>query len=228
MRSTTPKGPGSVPEAAITFAGEPLVARSSVPVPPDAPVVVRAGWEVSGMRATAPLRLADLTPIGKVLVHAARSSTFGASMSCIYGRSTRNADGHLVVGSGPEEWTVYTPIGGASPVADALLARAGDEFVTVIDLTHFSTVLRLTGERAPELLARLCAIDLSDEVTPNGAVFRSSVARVAATVVRDDLEGERSYLVQVDRSFGEFLADSLMTAGHGLDIAHDGYLDKEI
>ena len=37
------------------------------------------------------------------------------------------------------------------------------------------------------LLAKVCAIDLSDAVTPNGAAFRSSVGKLATDVVGDDL-----------------------------------------
>jgi heterotetrameric sarcosine oxidase gamma subunit len=95
-------------------------------------------------------------------------------------------------------------------------------------MTHGSVVLRLSGADAHRVLEKLCAIDLSDRSTPNGSCFRSSVARLRCTVVRDDLGQERSYLIESDRSSGQYLFDAVLDAGAEFAIEVDGYPDKEI
>jgi heterotetrameric sarcosine oxidase gamma subunit len=210
-------------------AGSP-VARS--PITQRAPVRSQAGWEVSGAQADGALRLADLTPLTKELVRARSASAAALRLDCAFGRTRREPDGSLVIGAGPDEWLVLSPAGRRSQVAGELEApSAGEgegELLTVIDLTHGSIVLRLSGDDSPRVLEKVCAIDLADRVTPNGSCFRSSVARLRCTVVRDDLGPERSYLIESDRSSGQYLFDVLREAGAEFAVEVDGYPNKEI
>jgi len=98
-------------------------------------------------------------------------------------------------------------LGGEAPPAPA-----GD-FVSVVDVAHGRALIRLTGPRAASVLAKLCAIDLAELVTPNGAAFRSSVAKLVTDVVRDDRDGTPSYLLHCERSSGQYLFDALLDAG---------------
>lgn len=225
MPTSTTKGPGSVADT-----GTAPIARS--PISQTGPVRTHEGWEVSAARSDAALRLADLTPLGKELVRAAASSAAARRLDCPFGATRREPDGSLVLGTGPDEWLILSPAGRRSEVAGELESsferdRAG-ELVTVIDLTHGSVVLRLSGERAHRALEKVCAIDFSDRTTPNGSCFRSSVARLRCTVARDDLGTERSYLIESDRSSGQYLFDALREASIEFAIEVDGYLDKEI
>ena len=102
------------------------------------------------------------------------------------------------------------------------------ELATVVDLTHAGVLFRLTGAESDRVLEKVCAIDFADTVTPDGAVFRSSVARVTTDVIRDDLAGVRSYLLHSDRSSGQYHFDALLDAGAEFNIAVDGYPEKEI
>jgi heterotetrameric sarcosine oxidase gamma subunit len=97
--------------------------------------------------------------------------------------------------------------------------------VSVFDATHGRAIMRITGAKAPDLLAKVCAIDLADEVTPNGAAFRSSVAKLVTDVVREDSGGSRSYLLHCERSSGQYLFDALIDAGHEFGIEVDGFVD---
>jgi sarcosine oxidase gamma subunit len=67
-------------------------------------------------------------------------------------------------------------------------------------------------------------VDLSDAVTPDGAAFRTSVAKLVTDVVRDDVDGQRSYVLHCERSSGQYLFDALVDAGaeYGIDI--DGFV----
>jgi heterotetrameric sarcosine oxidase gamma subunit len=201
---------------------EPL-ARS--PIRPPEPVVVMSGWEVSGRRAAGPLTLTDCTPVAKVLLRADMAGPAAARMAVPFGRARSNGDGVLVVGSGPGEWLLLGPPGKAAQIRARLdeLIDAEREPVSVTDVTHGRALIRLTGERAADVLSAVCGIDLSDAVTPDGAAFRASVAALATDVVRDDVAGVRSYLLHCERSSGQYLFDALMSAGRDLGIEIDGF-----
>ena len=200
------------------------LARS--PIRPPAPLIVLAGWEVSGRRAAAALTLTDCTPLAKVLLRAPAGGQAAGELGTPLGRARRNAAGVLVVGSGPGEWLlIATPGQNADVVArlDDLADRIPGETVSVTDLSHGRALVRLTGQKAGQVLAAVCGIDLSDAVTPGGAAFRSSVAALATDVIRDDVAGVRSYLLHCERSSGQYLFDALLSAGRDLGIEIDGF-----
>ena len=200
------------------------VARS--PIAPAPPVRVEAGWEVSGCRSDAALTITDCTPLAKVHVRAPWNGAMAKALGVPFGRASRDG-GSLLVGSGPGEWLVLAPPGSAEQVAARLTETAAgsapEEFVSVIDLTHGRALVRVTGEQAPDLLALLCGVDLAGDMTPDGAAFRSSVAGVATDVIRDDVAGLRSYLLHCERSSGQYLFGSLVTAGEPFGIGVAGF-----
>jgi heterotetrameric sarcosine oxidase gamma subunit len=112
-------------------------------------------------------------------------------------------------------------------VADWLEKLAADaapeEFVSVVDLTHGRALVRITGQDAAELLARLCGADLHDEMAPDGAALRSAVAGIATDIIRDDRAGLPSYLLHCERSSGQYLFGALVSAGQELGIGVDGF-----
>ena len=203
------------------------LARS--PIAPAPPVRVEACWEVSGCRSDAPLTIADHTPLAKVYLRAQWNGAMAKALGVPFGRACRIPDGPdgIVVGSGPGEWFVFAPPGAAGQVADWLGTLAADsaprEFVSVVDLTHARALMRITGRDAAELLARLCGADLHDDMAPDGAALRSSVAGVATDIVRDDRAGVPSYLLHCERSSGQYLFDALTGAGESLGIGVDGF-----
>lgn len=105
-------------------------------------------------------------------------------------------DGALVWSVSPGVWTVVGP-----------------EPNGAVDLTHVRAMFRLTGSDAPDLLSRLCGLDFDDRMFgPDGAA-RTLVAGVGTEIVRDDIDGVRSYLVLPSRSFGRYLLDVIVDAG---------------
>jgi heterotetrameric sarcosine oxidase gamma subunit len=211
-----------------------VMARSPIATLP--PVRVEAGWEVSGCRSDAPLTITDTTPLAKVHVRAPWNGAMAKALGVPFGRAGRGAiwlgvaagpEEWLVAGSGPGEWLVLAPVGNAARVAGRLgevaAESAPEEFVSVIDLTHGRALVRITGGDAAGLLARLCAVDLHDDMTPDGAAFRASVAGLATDVIRDDRHGVPSYLLHCERSSGQYLFDALVGAGESLGIGIDGF-----
>jgi len=202
------------------------------PIAPAPPVTVLAGWEVSGRRASADtagrtgLTITDCTPLAKLQLRAPAGGQAAAALGVRFGRAARDPAGTLVVGSGPGEWLLLAAPGQAPELAARLASvagRAAGEHVTWVDLTHGRALIRLTGAPAAGVLARICGIDLSDEITPDGAAFRTSVASLATDVVRDDVSGTRSYLLHCERSSGDYLFSALLRAGADFGIEIDGF-----
>jgi heterotetrameric sarcosine oxidase gamma subunit len=192
---------------------------------------VQAGWEVSTARSDAPLTVTDCTPLAKVHVRAPWNGAMAKALGVPFGRAARDGTG-LVVGSGPGEWLVLAPAGEAGAVVSRMERTAAEsapqEFVSVVDLTHGRALVRVTGPHAADLLARLCPIDLADDMTPDGSALRSSVAGVATDLIRHDLPAGAayllpSYLLHCERSSGRYLHDSLLAAGQSLGIGVDGF-----
>ena len=180
------------------------------PIEQAGPVEMVGDWKVSRRKTSAPVRLADLTPMTKIGVKA-QEPVFDVG----YGRSVRTGD-WLVTGSGPGEWTLLGPVGVTMDVATT-------GFATVIDLTHGRALMRLAGHNASRVLEKICSIDLSSPMCPNGAVFRAAVANVVTDVVRDDIDGIPAYLLHCERSSGQFLFDALLDAGTEFGIDIEGF-----
>jgi heterotetrameric sarcosine oxidase gamma subunit len=211
------------------------LARS--PIAPAPPVTVLAGWEVSGRRASAVtggvaaaggpgLTITDCTPLAKVQLRALASGEAATAVGVRFGRAARDAAGTLVVGSGPGEWLMLAAPGQAPELESRLAgiaAQAPGEHVTWVDLTHGRAMIRLTGSSAVNVLARICGIDLSDAITPDGAAFRTSVASVATDIIRDDRNGAPSYLLHCERSSGDYLFGSVLRSGADYGIEIDGF-----
>ena len=199
------------------------IARS--PIAPLPPTTVEHSWEVSARRSAAALKITDCTPLAKILVLASTEGEVARSLGVSFGRATRDAHGTLVVGSGPGEWLLLATPGTSAAVTQRVEEVPGEGLTSVFDATHGLALLRITGARAPDLLAKVCAIDFSEAVTPDGAAFRSSVAKLVTDIVRDDRDGEISYLLHCERSSGQYLFDILIDAGDEFGIEVDGFVD---
>ena len=74
-------------------------------------------------------------------------------------------------------------------------------------------MFRLSGGDAARSLEKMCGLDWSDNMMPDGAVTSGSVAGVTCDLIRNDADATQSYLVLCDRSFGQYLFDTLIDAG---------------
>jgi sarcosine oxidase gamma subunit len=116
------------------------------------------------------------------------------------GRARRDA-GSLIFAVSPGEWIVIGDKPGSGQV---------------VDMTHVRAALRLTGSGARLVLEHVCALDLSDAMTPDGGAARTLVAGVATEVVRDDMAGEPSYLLLMSRSFARSVGERIEAAAAAL------------
>lgn len=214
-------------EAATTAESSRTVPIAHSAITPAEPVVHMAGWEVSGRVSESALTITDETPLTKIQVKAPWDGGMAAALGVPYGRAADDGHGALVTGAAPGEWLVLAAPGTSGEAAARLRETAersaSGELVTVLDLTHGRALMRVTGERSADLLAKVCAVDFSDDMTPDGAAFRSSVARLATDMVRSAREGRRSYLLHCERSSGQYLFDALVDAGAEFGIEVDGF-----
>ncbi len=132
--------------------------------------------------------------------------------------------------SAAPKWRTWTdrhsvPIGKALPVSDGLVfSVAPGEWVEIgagglppdaVDITHVRAMFRLSGAGARRALEHLCALDLSETMTPHGAAARALIAGVATELIRDDVDGELSYLLLMSRSFAQHVWGRVATVGKG-------------
>jgi heterotetrameric sarcosine oxidase gamma subunit len=198
------------------------LARSSIA--PTEPTSTVDGWAVSAARSEAALRITDCTPMAKVGVRADPQGSLAAALGVPFGRAQRDPQDSLVIGSGPGEWLLLAATGEAPALLDRIRRLADSEFATAIDLTHGRALIRLTGDDAARLLAKLCAIDLSSLTTPDGSAFRTSIASVVTDVIREDEREAGSYWLHCEWSSGQSLFDALLDAGAEFGIGVSGFL----
>lgn len=105
---------------------------------------------------------------------------------------------------GPDEWLIVTPPDGESTIAFALKDALGDAFSSVTDVTGGQTVVRISGPRARDVMAKGCTLDLHPRVFGPGRCAQTLVAKAMVTVVQVDESPAFDLIVR--RSFADYLA----------------------
>lgn len=165
--------------------------------------------------ANAELTITDHSTTTKLSVRADPSSAAATRLAAPFGAS--RIDGATrVVGIRPDEWFV---LGGHDEAHAIVNGLDTSGHVSVVDLTHSRCMFRVTGAMAPKMMEKVCGIDWSDAMMPDGAATSASVALVSCDLMRADEGGQRSYLIACDRSFGQYLFDALLDAGDEFNIA---------
>lgn len=150
------------------------------------------------------LALTDLSSTTKTTIRAADDTAAAAALGLSFGTRAR-VDGDLVVRIRPDEWLVI----GSTATVDELDM---DGFVSRVDTTHSRLLFRLTGDAAAGVMEKVCSLDFGDHMTPDGASAGASVAKVGCDIVRDDVDGVRSYLILADTSYHGYLEGAITDA----------------
>lgn len=112
---------------------------------------------------------------------------------------------------GPDEWLLVGPPGGARELETRIRVAAGDEPVSVTDVSAQRTTLLVAGPRARDLLAHGCALDLHPRAFGPGRCAQTDLARTQVVLVSRD-GGGAGFWVLVRSSFAGYLADWLLDA----------------
>ncbi|SFS89548.1 sarcosine oxidase subunit gamma [Saccharopolyspora flava] len=117
----------------------------------------------------------------------------------------------LVAWLGPDEWLLVAPEGETEQLESTLTDALGDEHGAVVDVSAHRTILQVSGPKAPELLAKGCALDLHRRAFGPDSCAQTLLARTGVLLVGRDAEPP-SYWVFVRASFARYLADWLCDA----------------
>lgn len=159
--------------------------------------------------ADAELTLKDESAMSKMVVRAASGTAAQADLNQSFA-SSHIAGDVLIAGTRPDEWML---LGSADSVTARVDALSTDGHVSLVDWTHGRAQFRLSGALSSSALEKVCGLDWSDDMMPDGAVTSGSVATVTCDLIRNDVDGVPSYLILCDRSFGQYLFDALLDAG---------------
>ena len=156
------------------------------------------------------LKIRDRSTYTKILMRERKGEELSGELGVKYGESKLRTDGTLVCGSRPGEWTLYNPSAEANSLLQTL--ETYGERVAMTNLTHGRALMSVEGDLARSLLEKICNIDFSDAMVPDGASFSASVGSVSCDLIRADSD-QLLFLLSCERSFGLYLFKVLADAG---------------
>jgi sarcosine oxidase subunit gamma len=112
---------------------------------------------------------------------------------------------------GPDEWLLVGPPGSERDLESRIREAAGDEPVSVTDVSAQRTTLLVTGPRAHDLLAHGCPLDLHPRAFGPGRCAQTTLGRAQIVLVARD-EPRAGFWVLVRSSFAGYLTDWLLDA----------------
>ncbi|MDX2933966.1 sarcosine oxidase subunit gamma [Streptomyces ipomoeae] len=114
---------------------------------------------------------------------------------------------------GPDEWLLVAPPGGERDLEARIREAAGDEPVSVTDVSAQRTTLLVAGPRARDLLSHGCSLDLHPRAFAPGRCAQTTLARTQVVLVaRDDPSPRSGFWVLVRSSFADHLTEWLLDA----------------
>ncbi|WP_159765757.1 sarcosine oxidase subunit gamma [Streptomyces sp. HM190] len=112
---------------------------------------------------------------------------------------------------GPDEWLLVAPPGRERDLETRIRDAAGDEPVSVTDVSAQRTTLLVAGPRARDVLAHGCPLDLHPRVFGPGRCAQTTLGRTQVVLVARD-EPRAGFWVLVRSSFAGHLAHWLLDA----------------
>jgi sarcosine oxidase, subunit gamma len=112
---------------------------------------------------------------------------------------------------GPQEWLIVTSPGLESAVQSSLRETLTNRNHAVTDVTSGNAVIRLSGTRARDVVAKGCSIDLHDRFLGPACCVQTYIAKAGVLLWRPDDSSRLNLIVR--RSFAEYLGLWLQDAG---------------
>ena len=177
------------------------------------------------------LGLADLSVLPRVGFKGAGAAQWlavqGVSLPEVNEAAAQQGGG-LAARLGPEEVLLLGGLDGAAGLVDRL-NEAWAETSTVeprgypVPRRETHAWFLVTGERAADMFAKLCAVDLRPQCFANHRIAQTSVARATAIVIRADLAGRPAYHLLVDSATADYYLPVLLDAMSEFDGGLVGY-----
>ena len=138
-----------------------------------------------------------------------------------------SAEGHTLLGLGPDEWLWMSDAENADAANSALDTALAGLFATLTDVSSAQTIIEVRGAHARDVLAKGTPFDLHPREFPLGACAQTILAKAAVVIQR---VGDDTFHVIVRRSFADYLWRWLEDAAleYGCRIEPDSYNREEI
>lgn len=178
------------------------------------------------------LAMAELGDFELVQVMARRGMWSAADQACkeAYGKPAPakpqavEANGALLIWSGPDQFLVLSRrTGDGSAMEGARLAFAG--LASLSEQSDGRSLIRISGAKARDMLAKVCSLDLHPAVFPAGAAAATSIDHTPVNLWRgEDADGAAVYNLLVFATFAESLWHTLLDSGaeYGITIEAAG------
>ena len=160
------------------------------------------------------LALADETPNGKLLLEGDRAESV---LMNAFDLDT------LKINEGRDEiyrlrndlFFISTPPGREVSAQKKLTAAsaASEQFVTVTEVTHGRSEIRVIGPDSQQLLSKVCGLDFHPTAFPNETAKQSSLAKTAQLIIRRDIGELPAFSIIGAQSLGPYVWDTMMEAG---------------
>lgn len=134
-------------------------------------------------------------------------------------RAERQSDGGLALRLAANEIMILGNLKGEAPVLSQMKSAwaAGEQppktprgWPLPRQETH--AWFLITGEKAPEMFAKLCGVDLRADKFANGLIAQTSLAKMSGVICRDDRGGTLAYHLLFDSASAAYLWDCLIDA----------------
>ena len=168
------------------------------------------------------LAMAELTDFELVQVMARRGQWGAVAKACTeaYGKAAPakpqavETEGALLVWSGPDQFFILSArtAGGNSAMGTARSAFAG--MASLSEQSDGRSLIRISGARARDMLAKVCSLDLHPAVFPVGTAAASSIDHTSVNLWRGkDVGGEATFYLLVFATFAASLWHTLLDSG---------------
>ena len=143
-------------------------------------------------------------------------SATGLDLSPGPGRASK--DGFALIGTGPGQWLAVAE-GKAALASLAKLATALKGVATIVDQSDGKAVLRVSGPRARDTLAKGCSLDLHPRVFKPGSATTTPVALIDCVIWQVDETPTYDLAVPTSYagSFWSWLTASAAEYGYGVE-----------
>ncbi len=173
--------------------------------------------------AAARLGLVDLSPLARTGFKGAGAVEWlegqGIVMPGESNRAARQEGGALAARLAPAEVLILGGVDADDGLPERLDAAWNGESLPPVRPRGYPLPRRdthawflVTGDEAPAMLAKLCAVDLRPDKFPGLAIAQTSMARISAIVIRCDRESRPAFHLLSDSASAEYFWDCLIDA----------------
>ncbi|GAB7106759.1 sarcosine oxidase subunit gamma family protein [Streptomyces phaeofaciens JCM 4814] len=195
------------------------MADTALTAPPRSPLSHAAARLAAATRTSGgAIRLAELPLLAQLDVRldakGPAADTVGLALGLqlpLAPNSVVHTDRATALWLGPDEWLLLGRPGTQRDLENRIRTAAGDEHVSVTDVSAQRTTLLVTGPRARDLLSRGCSLDLHPRAFGPGRCAQTTLGRTQIVLVARDRPRAGFWLL-VRSSFAGYLVDWLLDA----------------